>query len=90
MICGEVLLMAITFLKVKVINPEHPKKMKECQFLVDSGTVYFVVPNNILKSLGIQPTSHEEFTLADGEIIGRAIGNAYLPRKGERSACGVW
>jgi len=27
---------AITFLKVKVINPEHPNKIKECEFPVDS------------------------------------------------------
>ena len=73
-----VLLMAITFLKVKVINPEHPKKMKECQFLVDSGAVYSVVPQNVLKSLGIKPTSSQEFILANGESIKRPVGNAYF------------
>ena len=70
--------MAITFLKVKVINPEHPKKMKECKSLVNSGAVYSVVPKIILKSLGIKPTSFEEFILANGEIIRRPIGNAYF------------
>lgn len=70
--------MAITFLKIKVINPEHPKKMKECKFLVDSGAVYSVVPKDVLKSLGIKPTSFQEFILANGEIIKRPIGNAYF------------
>jgi hypothetical protein len=51
---------AITFLKVEVINPEHPKKMKACEFLIDSGAVYSVVPKNILKGLGIKPTSFEK------------------------------
>jgi predicted aspartyl protease len=63
--------MAIIFLKVKVINPEHPKKVKECEFLVDSGAVYSVVPHKVLKALGIRPTSSQEFILANGEIVKR-------------------
>jgi predicted aspartyl protease len=72
----EVLLLTITFLKVKVINPEQPKKMKECEFLVDSGAVYSVVPQNVLRRLGIKPTSFQEFILANGETTKRPIGNA--------------
>ncbi|MFB0525700.1 MAG: aspartyl protease family protein [Phycisphaerae bacterium] len=70
--------MSITFLKVKVINPEQPKKSKECEFLVDSGAVYSVVPQNILKKLGIKPTSFQEFILANGEFVKKPIGNAYF------------
>lgn len=65
-------------MEVSVINPERPKKTKECEFLVDSGTVYSVVPKNVLKNLGINPTSSEEFIPANGEIIKGPIGNAYL------------
>ena len=70
--------MSITFLKVKVINPEHPKKSKECEFLVDSGAVYSVVPQSILKRLGIKPTSSQEFILANGEVVKKPVGNAYF------------
>jgi predicted aspartyl protease len=70
--------MSITFLKVKVINPENPKKSQECEFLVDSGAVYSVVPQNILKKLGIKPTSFQEFILANGEFVKKPIGNAYF------------
>jgi clan AA aspartic protease len=70
--------MPITFLKAKVINPEQPKKSQECEFLVDSGAVYSVVPQSILKKLGIKPTSSEEFILANGEVIKKPIGNAYF------------
>ncbi len=69
--------MSITFLKVKVINPEQPKKCEECEFLVDSGAVYSVVPQNILKKLGIKSNSFQEFILANGEIVKKPIGNAY-------------
>ncbi len=70
--------MGITFLKAKVINPEQPKKSEECEFLVDSGAVNTVVPQSILKKLGIKPTSFQEFILANGEVIKKPIGNAYF------------
>jgi len=81
--------MGITFLKVKVINPEQPKKSEECEFLVDSGAVYSVVPQNILKKLGIKPTSSEEFILANGEVIKKSLGNAYFEYDGKIRAAPV-
>jgi len=81
--------MAITFLKVKVINPERPKKVKECEFLVDSGAVYSVVPHKVLKVLGIKPTSSQEFILANGEIVKRPVGNAYFEYQGKIRAAPV-
>ena len=81
--------MAITFLKVKVINPEHPKKVRECEFLVDSGAVYSVVPRKVLKVLGIKPTSSQEFILANGEVIKRPVGNAYFEYQGKIRAAPV-
>ncbi|MDI6739758.1 MAG: aspartyl protease family protein [Candidatus Edwardsbacteria bacterium] len=70
--------MGITYLKVRIINPEHPRRKKECQFLVDSGAVYSVAPQKTLKALGIKPTSQQEFILANGEIIKKSVGNAYF------------
>jgi clan AA aspartic protease len=81
--------MSITFLKVKVINQEHPRKKKELEFLVDSGAVYSVVPQRVLKALGIKPTSVQEFILANGEIIKRPIGNAYFEYQGKIRAAPV-
>jgi clan AA aspartic protease len=85
----EMVVMSITFLKVKVINPEQPKKSQECEFLVDSGAVYSVVPKNILKKLGIKPTSFQEFILANGEVVKRRIGNAYFEYEGKTRAAPV-
>jgi clan AA aspartic protease len=81
--------MSITFLKVKVINPEQSRKSKECEFLVDSGAVYSVVPQNVLKKLGIKPTSFEQFILANGEVIKKPIGNAYFKYEGKIRAAPV-
>jgi len=71
-------IMGITFLKVKIINPQRPKNSQMCEFLVDSGAVYSVVPKKILQKLGIKATSSQEFILANGEVIRRAVDNAYF------------
>ena len=81
--------MGITFLKVRVINPQQPKKSEECEFLVDSGAVYSVVPQNILKKLGIKPTSSEEFILANGAVVKKSLANAYFEYKGKIRAAPV-
>lgn len=81
--------MRITFLKVKIINPEQPRKSRECEFLVDSGAVYSVVPQDILKRLGIKPTSFQEFILANGEVVKKSVGNAYFEYEGKIRAAPV-
>lgn len=68
--------MAITFIKVKVRNPGRRRAARTFNFLVDSGAIYTVIPSDQLKALGIRPTSHEEFMLADGETLRMAVGNA--------------
>jgi predicted aspartyl protease len=80
---------AITFPNVRVVNPQHPNKLPECEFLVDSGAVYSVVPQKTLKQLGIKPTSFEEFILANGEVIKKPIGNAYFGYAGKVRAAPV-
>ena len=81
--------MALTFLKVKVYNPIHPKRVKEYQFLVDSGAVYSVIPEEELRDLGVKPTSQEAFILANGETLGKSVGNVYFEYKGKIRAAPV-
>jgi predicted aspartyl protease len=81
--------MAITFIKVKVSNPSHPKKSRAHEFLVDSGAFYSVMPEEALKALGIKATSHEDFTLANGEIVRKPVGNAFYEFKGKTRAAPV-
>lgn len=81
--------MGITFLKLKVIHPEHPKKSQTCEFLADSGAVYSVVLQSILKKLGITPTSFREFILANGEVIKKPAGNAYFEHEDQVGAAPV-
>jgi len=81
--------MAITFIKVKVANMASPKRSRQYEFLVDSGAVYTVIPENELKKLGIKPTSEEEFTLANGETFKKSVGNALFEFEGKVRAAPV-
>lgn len=81
--------MGITFLKVRVSNPASPRKGAIFEFLVDSGAIYSVLPTEALKRLGIKATSFEEFTLANGEIIRKPVGNALFGHGGKVRAAPV-
>lgn len=81
--------MALTFVKVKIINPANEKKQALLQFMVDSGAIYSVIPKERLAELGIKPHSKKDFTLANGEIIERSLGDAVFEYAGERGASPV-
>jgi len=80
---------AITFLKVSVANPAQPERKDPHRFLVDSGALYSVMPEDVLRELGIEPTSSEEFILANGEVIKKPVGNALFEYKGKLRAAPV-
>ena len=81
--------MSITFVKVKVVNMANPRRSRRYEFLVDSGAVYTVVPEAELKKLGVEPTSEEEFTLANGETFKKSVGNALFEFGGKLRAAPV-
>src|SRR6266571_8059819 len=81
--------MAVTFVKVKVANMANPRRSRRYEFLVDSGAVYTVLPEKELKKLGVEPTSEEEFTLANGETFKKAAGNALFEFEGKVRAAPV-
>ncbi|MBI2268614.1 MAG: hypothetical protein HYU80_04240 [Candidatus Blackburnbacteria bacterium] len=68
--------MGITELELEVINPANTKKKEKVKFLVDSGAVYSVAPEVVLKRLGVRPHSKEKFILADGSEIIRERSDA--------------
>ncbi|MEK7765235.1 MAG: aspartyl protease family protein [bacterium] len=75
--------MGLTVVKVDVANVGQPKRHARLTFLVDSGAIYSVVPERVLKRLGVRKVGVQEFTLANGEIIRRRKGIAQF-RLGER------
>lgn len=81
--------MGLTFQKLTVKASRRSRKKTSINFLIDSGAVYSLVPEHYLKVLGIKPHRAMEFTLADGTIIKRRVGDAYFEYRGEGGAAPV-
>ena len=47
-------------------------------FLVDSGAGYSLLPYQVWRSLGLEATREEKFSLADGTVIIRNMSSCYL------------
>ena len=81
--------MALTFITTKIINPVSPKKTFSRKFLVDSGAVYSVVDAEVLKKIGVVATRSKEFSLANGQVIKRKVGEVTFDYKGEKATSPV-
>lgn len=82
-------LMAVTYLDITIRNPQKPPRSLVGHFLVDSGAVYSVAPTSVLKKLGIVGTDTEKFSLANGEVIEKKVGNALFEYRGKRRSSPV-
>jgi predicted aspartyl protease len=63
--------MGLTVLEIEVGNPAKPDVTEILEFLIDSGTIYSIVPTPILEKLGIRPLAEQGFGLANGTKIVR-------------------
>ena len=68
--------MGVTVLNVDIANPASPEITERLEFIVDSGSVYSVVPTPVLERLGIQPLKRDRFRLANGTHVVRQRGGA--------------
>src|SRR5438128_10002964 len=78
--------MGVTALKVRLSNPRDRRRAVEKDLLVDSGSIYAVVPAPVLRRIGVRPSGKETFTLADGTHITRAVGTALFEIDGREGA----
>jgi predicted aspartyl protease len=74
--------MGITTAILKVREHRKSEKFQELGLLVDSGTVYSLVPGKILDALEIEPYREVAFSLADGTSITRRVCSAYFEFEG--------
>jgi predicted aspartyl protease len=63
--------MGMTMIRGTVQRPDGRRRRRRLTFLVDSGAIYSVLPARAWKGLGLTPTRHAEFALADGTTVGR-------------------
>ncbi len=55
------------------MRPDGRARPIRLQFLVDTGAIFTVLPERVWRALELEPTGLEEFGLADGTSITRAV-----------------
>ena len=81
--------MGLTHQRLTVKASRKSRKAITVDFLIDSGAVYSLVPGKRLKSIGIRPYKKLDFTLADGSVVTRQVGDAYFEYRGDGGAAPV-
>jgi clan AA aspartic protease len=81
--------MGLTHQRMTVKASRNGRKAIDVDFLIDSGAVYSLVPKRRLKSIGIKPYKTLDFTLADGSVVTREVGDAYFEYRGDGGAAPV-
>jgi len=77
--------MGETFVKIKVFNLKNEKE-QEVEVLVDTGATYTILPEGILKEIGVEKIGKVNIEFANGEVEQRDIGNALVEVEGIRRA----
>lgn len=77
--------MALTFVAGTVTRSGRRGRPVPMRFLVDTGAVYTVLPENVWRGLGLRGDRVVEFTLADGTAIHRNVSECRIQVEG-RSA----
>lgn len=81
--------MGIVNTTLKIKNPADTHKIYEGEFLVDTGAQYTVLPQPVWQKLGLHPQRRQKFSLADGTIVERSIGSAFVEFQGTESVTPV-
>ena len=68
---------------VAIRNLAEPERVWEGLFLVDTGATDCLVPRQHLESIGLKPTGHRIYELADGRELRMGIAAAQVEFMGE-------
>jgi clan AA aspartic protease len=68
--------MGITFVEGTVRGPGG--REVPVRFLVDSGAVYTLLPHEVWRAIGLAATRTMRFSLADGTLVVRDIGECHI------------
>ncbi len=55
-----------------------PRGETTISFLVDSGAMYTLLPQDVWQAIGLSPRRRQRFTLADGTLIERDMSECYV------------
>jgi len=68
--------------KGRVANSMDRSKCENVEFLADTGSIYTMIPESILKKLEIKRTGIRRFKVASGETREYPIGEAFIEIEG--------
>ena len=74
--------MGIFYVPIWVGNPDG-EQFEEVEALVDTGATFTIVPEAVLRRLGVEPEKRGELELADGSIRAYNLGETYLQVDGD-------
>ena len=60
------------------VSESRRARSERVEALVDTGATYAMLPDSLLRGLGVSPITRVGFTLADGRRVERDVGEAYL------------
>ncbi len=74
--------MGITYVHARLRRPDGRGPTHNLRFLVDSGAIYSVLPEETWRALRLRPEREVEFTLADGTPIKRSVSECRFEIRG--------
>ena len=75
--------MGITYVHARLRKSDGRGPTRNLRFLVDSGAIYSVLPEETWRALRLKPERQVEFTLADGTPIKRGVSECRFEIPGE-------
>ena len=81
--------MGVTYVQARLRRPDGRGPTRNVRFLVDSGAIYSVLPEEIWRALRLKAHRQVEFTLADGTPIERDVSECRFEIRGETATSPV-
>ena len=81
--------MGLTYVHARLRKAEGRGPTRAVRFLVDSGAIYSVLPEDVWRALRLKPEREVEFTLADGTAITRGASECRFEIRGESATSPV-
>lgn len=81
--------MGLTYVHARLRKSEGRGHTRDVRFLVDSGAIYSVLPEEDWRALRLKPEREVEFTLADGTPITRGVSECRFEIRGESATSPV-
>jgi predicted aspartyl protease len=86
--CYEIL-MGVSYVRARVRRPDGRGPRREARFLVDSGALYSVLPEETWRALKLKPQRTAEFILADGTPLTRGVSECRFEIGGQAATSPV-